>query len=136
MNQAFDTLFQFDESSVVGHAQNAAFYGCANSIALRSVKPGIRRELLETERNAQLFRIVLQDFYLNLIAHVDEITRMRQASPRHVSDMEQAVNAAHINESAVVGKVLYRARKNCAFLQILQGLAALGGDFFIKNGLA
>jgi len=44
---SFNALFQLDESAVVSHAQNAALDACANGIALRSVKPGIRRELLK-----------------------------------------------------------------------------------------
>src|SRR5882724_2206896 len=136
MDQAFNALFQLDESAVVGNAQDAALDARANGIALRSVKPGVRRELLKAERNAQFFRIVLQNFYLNLIAHVNEVTRMREPAPGHVSDMEQAVNAAHIDERAVVGQVLHRAGEDSAFGQILKGLAALGGDFFIENGLA
>src|SRR5579864_3433375 len=89
MDQPFNTLFQLDESAVIGHAQNAAFYARANGIALRGVKPWIRRELLKAEGDAQLFRIVLQHLYLDLVAHVDEVAGMRQPAPGHVSDMQQ-----------------------------------------------
>src|SRR5579859_6108501 len=136
VDQAFNALFQLDESAVIGHAQNAAFHARANGIALRSVKPGIGRELLKAERDAQLFRIILQDLYLDLIAHVDQVARMRKPAPGHVSDMQQAVNAAQINESAVVGEVLDRSGHDGALGQVLQRFAALGSDFFIQDGLA
>src|SRR5580698_8080516 len=105
MDQTFNALFQLYKCAVISHAQNAAFYAGANRIALSSVKPGIGRELLEAERNAQLVVIKFQDLDLNLIAHMDQVTRMRQPAPGHVSDMEQAVNAAQVHKSAVIGQV-------------------------------
>src|SRR5882757_9019607 len=125
MDKAFNALFQLDESAVVSHAQDTAFYAGANRIALSGIKPRIRRELLEAERDAQLFRIVLQDFHLDLIAYVDQITRMRKPSPGHVSNVEQAVNAAQVNKSAVIGKVFDRTGHDGVFFQVFQRLAAL-----------
>src|SRR5215472_2563227 len=49
--------------------------------------------------------------------------------------MQQAVNAAQIDKSAVIGEVLDRAREDGAFMQVFQRLAALGGDFFVQDGL-
>src|SRR5215813_15636333 len=101
VDQAFDALFQLDESAVVSHAENAAFYARADGITLRGIQPGIRRKLLESQRNAQLVAIELEHFHLNLVAHMDQVARMREPAPRHISDVEQAINPAKIDKSAV-----------------------------------
>src|SRR5262249_44756688 len=129
-------LLQLDESSVVGHAEYAALDASADGIALGRVEPWVGRKLLETERDAQLFRIKLQDFDLDVIADVYQVARMRQPAPGHVGDVQQAVNAAQIYESAVVGQVFHRAGKLRAFMQVFQGLLALGGNFFVEDGLS
>src|ERR1051326_5973563 len=101
VDQAFNALLQLDEGAVVGDAKHAALDARANGIALCGVEPRVRRKLLEAKRYAQLVGIELQNFYLDLIAHVHQVTRMSQASPRHISDVEQTVNAAQVDESAV-----------------------------------
>src|SRR5271166_3995960 len=47
---------------------------------------------------------------------------MLQAAPRHVGDMQQAVDTAEIDEGAVVGDVLDRAFQDDALFQHAQGL--------------
>src|SRR3954451_5966736 len=106
MDEAFDALLEFDERTVVDGGNNASFNVRADGITIHSVEPRVRRELLEAERDALLFVVVLQNFYLDLIANVDQVARMREASPGHVGDVEQAVETAEIDERAVVGKVL------------------------------
>jgi len=78
--QAFNPLFQFDKSAVVGHAQSAALHPGADGIALRGVEPWVRRKLLEPQRYAKLFRIEFQDLHLDLVANMDQVARMRQAA--------------------------------------------------------
>ena len=81
MHQAFNALLQFHERAVIGHAQHAALDARADWITLGGIEPRIRRELLESQGNAQLLTIKLEDFHLNLVAHMHQITRMREASP-------------------------------------------------------
>ncbi len=47
VDQAFDSLLQFDERSVVGHADDAAGNMRALGITMLGVKPRVRRELLK-----------------------------------------------------------------------------------------
>ncbi len=51
---------------------------------------------------------------------------MLDALPRHVGDVQQAVDAAEIDERTVVGEVLDHALERRAFLQVLQQRLALG----------
>src|SRR5579862_2548799 len=114
VNQAFDSLLEFNERSVVGDADDAAGNVCADRVAMLGIEPRIGRKLLEAERNALLVLVVFENFHLNLIADIDQIFGMREASPRHISDVQQAVETAEINECAILGKILNDASKACA----------------------
>ena len=81
VDQAFNALFQLHERAVVGHTDHASANMCALGIAMLGIEPGVGRELLESQRNALLIFVVLQDLHLNLIANVDQIFGVSQASP-------------------------------------------------------
>src|SRR5205085_649301 len=49
VDQALNTLFQLNESSVIGDADNASPHMSADGITLRGIEPRVRRELLETQ---------------------------------------------------------------------------------------
>src|ERR1700751_3366058 len=110
VDKPFDSLLKLNESSVVGDAQNSSFNVRAYWITLRGIEPRVRRELLKTKRNPLLVLVELQNLYVDLIANVHQITRMREPSPRHVGDMQQTVEAAQIDERAVIGKILNASR--------------------------
>ena len=61
---------------------------------------------------------------------------MRQASPRHIGDVQQAVDSAHVDKRAILGQVLDDAGKDAAFFQVLEGLAALFVLLFFQKLLA
>src|SRR5271166_529819 len=119
VHQPFDALLQLDERTVVGDADDPPAHMRSNRITLGRIHPRIGRELLKAQRYTLLFAIELENLHLNLVAHLHEVARMGQASPGHIGDVQQAVNAAEINERAVVGQVLHRAGNNAVFLQML-----------------
>src|ERR1700686_3516908 len=125
VDQAFNALLEFYKSAVIGDADHASVDVCAHGVAMLRIQPRIRRELFESERNALLVFVVLQDFHLNLVADVDQIARVRQTSPRHVGDVQQTINSAHVHECAVFGQVLDDPGEDAAFFQVLQCLTAL-----------
>ena len=51
---------------------------------------------------------------------------MGEAAPAHVGDVQQAVDAAEVDERTVVGEVLDRAGEDGAFAEVLHGGRALG----------
>ena len=61
---------------------------------------------------------------------------MVDAPPRDVGHVQQAVDAAEIDEGAVVGDVLDHAFENLAFLETGKQLGALLGPRFFQNGAA
>src|SRR5207237_7205976 len=66
--------------------------------------------------------IVLEDHDLQLVADLHDLGRVRYSSPRHVRDVQQAVDAAEIDERAVVGDVLHLTLEDDALLEHLQRL--------------
>ena len=61
---------------------------------------------------------------------------MLDALPRHVGDVQQAVDATEVHERAVVGEVLDRALDHGAFLQVVHERAALGGELLLDDRAA
>ena len=95
-------------------------------IAPREIGPGVRAELLEAERNAIALAVELEHFDFELLADADDLGRMLDALPRHVGDVQQAVDAAQVDERAVVGEVLDDALEHRAFLEVLEQRLAFG----------
>ncbi len=136
MHQAFNALLQLDERAVVRDRKNAALDMGADGVALRGVEPRVGRQLLEAQRDTLLVLVELEHLHLDLVAHVDQVARMRQPAPAHIGDMEEAVDAAQVDERAVVGQVLHRAGEDSSLAQLLQGVRPLGGLLLLEDLLA
>ena len=61
---------------------------------------------------------------------------MRDTLPRHVGDVQQAVDAAQVHERAVVGDVLDHTFADFAFQQLADQFGALFGAGFLEDGAA
>ena len=61
---------------------------------------------------------------------------MVDAAPCHVGDMQQAVDAAEVDERTVVGDVLDDAFDDLAFFEVLHDLRALLGAALFEHGAA
>src|SRR2546425_8549868 len=94
-------------------------------ITMLGVQPGVGRELLESKRYALLVAVVLEHFYLDLVAYVYQVPRVRQPSPRHVRNVEKAINAAQIHKRSVVSEVLHHTGEDGTFLQVFERLGFL-----------
>ena len=95
-------------------------------ITASQIGPWIGAELLQAERDAVALAIELEHLDLELLTDADDLGRMLDALPRHVRDVQQAVDAAQVDERAVVGEVLDHALERGAFLEVLQQRLALG----------
>jgi hypothetical protein len=90
------------------------------------VLPRVRLELLEAERDALALPVDVEDLDLDLLADLDHLRRVRDAAPRHVGDVQQAVHAAEVDERAEVGDVLDDALPDLVDLrELLHQLLAL-----------
>ncbi len=136
MHQAFDAILDLHEGAVVGDVRDLAEHAGVRGITAGDVLPGIRTQLLQAQRNARALAVELQDTYFHFLADLHHFRRMLDALPRHVGDVQQAVDAAEVDEGAVVGEVLHRAFHHRAFGQVVHQRAALGGEFLLHDGTA
>ena len=84
---------------------------------------GIGLELLHAQADALGLRIEPDHLDLDLLADLQRLGRMIDAPPGDVGDMQQPIDAAEIDEGAVVGDVLHHAVEDLAFLKALDQLA-------------
>src|SRR5690606_1110070 len=105
-------------------------------VAAPDVDPRVLAELLEAERNAIALAIELEHAHVEFVADVDHFGRMPHALPRHVGDVQQAIDATEVDERAVVGEVLDHALDHSAFLQAFEQLFALLGELALDHRAA
>src|SRR2546421_486848 len=68
--------------------------------------PRVSLELLHAERDALRLRVEADDLDLDGLADMERLGRVVDAPPGDVGDVEEAVDAAQIDEGAVIGDVL------------------------------
>ena len=61
---------------------------------------------------------------------------MRQPSPGHIGDVQQTVDPAKVDKSAIVGEVLDGAGEDRALFEVLQSMRAALGLLFLEDLLA
>ena len=136
VDEAFDALFELDEDAVVDDADDFAFNFAARGIFFRGVHPGIGHQLLQAEGNALLFFVELQNDDVELLLRLYDIRRVLDAAPAEVGEMEQAIDAAEIDEGAVFGDVFHVAVDNLTFGERFHQLGALGVQLFFEKSAA
>ena len=125
VHQAFDARLDLDERAVVGDVRDLAEQARAVRVAARDAMPRVVAQLLDAQRDAVLLGVELQDLGLQLLADLDHFARVTHTAPGHVGDVQQAVDAAEVDERAVLGDVLDHAVDDRAFMQRGQQFAAL-----------
>ena len=122
MDQSFDAALELDERAVVHDADHFALHPGADAVFLRHGVPGVGGELLHAEGDALLFGVELEHHDLDGFADLDDLRRMADPSPRHIADVQNAVDAAEIDEGAVAGDVLDCALEDHALLENFEDL--------------
>ena len=134
VHQTFDALFDFNECAVVGQVGHLAEHAGALRVAACQTVPRIIAHLLDAERNTVLFLVELQNLGFDFVAHRQYFGRMLDATPCQIGNVQQAIDAAEINERAVVGDVLDHALDDRAFLQVRQDRFTVGTHGFFQHG--
>src|SRR5690606_35276698 len=116
VHQTFNTFFQLSEAAVVGQVGNACHDAGVFRVRGLDGNPSIFDQLLQHPVASAALVILLQNLDVDLAANVDELGRVLDTLPGHVSDVQQAVFAAQINERTVVGEVLDHTFDMLAFL--------------------
>ena len=113
-----------------------ALEACADRIADVDAVPRVGTELLHAKRNTLGFRVDLDDLDFNFLTNFHNLARMVDALPAHVRDVQQAIDAAEINERTVIGDVLDDTLANVAFRHVGNDFCALFGAALFEDGAA
>src|SRR6267378_3645332 len=136
MHQSLDPGFQFYESSVIRHARNLPRDPGGGREALLDCFPRIGQKLFVTERDPLAIAIELEDLDLHRVAYLKKLGRILEASPGHIGDMQQSVNAAEIDERAIVGQILNLPFNDNLFFYLIQCVIFSTGIALFEHGLA
>src|SRR3954453_12821107 len=127
VDQAFDARLQFDERAVVGDVGDAALEPRADRELDLDPVPRIVQQLLHAERDAVGFVVDLDDLHLHGLADGQNLGRVIDPAPGDVGDMQQAVDAAEVDERTIIGDVLDHAVDDLTLFEVLYQLLALLG---------
>ena len=136
VHEALDAGLDLDERAVVGDVGDLAEEARARRVAARQADPRVLAQLLHAERDAVLLLVELEDLRRDFVADRQHFRRMLDAAPREIGDVQQAVDAAEVDERAVIGDVLDDALDDGAFLQRRQELLALLAQARLEHGAA
>src|SRR6476646_2832511 len=136
MDQALDAGLEFHKGAVVRDVGDASLETGADRILAFDALPRIVEQLLHAKRDPVRLVVDLDDLDLHLLADIEHFGRVIDAPPGDVGDVQQAVDAAEIDEGAVVGDVLHHAVDDLAFLEILHQLLALLGAGLLEHRAA
>src|SRR5690606_35083201 len=125
VHQTFDAVFHFNERTVVGEVRDLAEQARTLRVATGQANPGIFAKLLDAQRYAALFLVELEDLGFDFLTDLQHFGRMANAAPCHVGDVQQAVDAAEVDERTVIGDVLDDTLDDRTFVQGLEQLLAL-----------
>src|SRR4051812_11296979 len=131
VDQAFDARLQLDERAVVGDVGDAAGEARIQRVLCLDALPRIVQQLLHAERDAVGLVVDLDDLDLDGLADGEHFGRVIDPAPCDIGDVQQAVDAAEVDERTVVGDVLDHAVDHLTLFEVLhQFLALLGAGFF------
>ena len=98
--------------------------------------PGAGALLLQAQGDLFLLAIDVQDHHFDFLVDADHLRRMADAAPAHVGDVQQAVDAAQVDERAELGDVLDHALAELADFERGEQLGFLLGPFGLDQGPA
>src|SRR5690606_11952208 len=136
VHQTFDTVFDFNERTVVGEVRDLAEQAGALRVATGQTDPGIFAQLLDAQGDTALFLVELENLGFDFLTHLQHLGGVTHTAPCHVGDVQQAVDTAQVDERTVVGDVLDDTLDDGTFVQGLEQLLALFAHAGFENGTA
>ena len=117
--------FELDEGPVGHDVDDFAGVPAVDRVLGLDVLPRARRLVLERQRDLFLLAVHVQDVDFEFLVDLDHVVRIGDAAPAHVGDVQQAVDAAEIDEGAELGDVLDDALADLALFDLGQQLFAV-----------
>ena len=110
VHQAFNSIFDFHEGPVRHDIHDFAAHTAANGVLLLNLFPRRRLKLLQAQCDPVPLPVEAQHLHFELLLEGHALARVIHTAPRHVRDMQQAVNATNVEERSEIGDVLDRFR--------------------------
>ncbi len=97
--------------------------------------PRMSGKLLQTESDSLLLLVEVENYDLDLLIKFNNFLWVVYAAPREVSDVDETVNTAEVNEYTIVGDVLDCSFENLAFFEFADDFALLLLKLSLKESL-
>ena len=136
VHEALDAGLELDERAVVGEAHHLAARLRPGRVRLLDALPRVGRLLLVAERHAPAVAVEVQHDDLDLVADVEDLGGMADAAPAHVGHVQEAVDAAEVDERAVVRDVLHGPRERHALGEDFHRVLLLLLALLLEDGAA
>jgi hypothetical protein len=136
VHEALDAGFKLDKNTVIGDRRDPALHPRIDRVHFDDGRPGIGLKLLVAERDLFFFAVELEDLYLNVVARLEHLVRVAEAAPRHIGDVQQAVDTAYVDERAVFGEILDRSLDDVTDVDVGQRLRFLFVDDLVGDDLS
>ena len=135
VDQTLDTRLNLYECTVVGDDNHLAGDLVAHLQVLVESIPRMRSELLQTQSDALLLLVEVEDNNIDLLVELDNLLRIVDAAPAQVGDMDESVHTAQVDEYAVRGDVLHGTLQDLALLQLRDNLLLLSLELLLDESL-
>ena len=136
VHEALDPGLQLDERAVVRQAHHAAAGLGARRVGLLDALPRVGRLLLVAERHAAALTVEVENNDFDLISDLEDLGRVTDTTPAHIGHVEEAIDAAQVDEGSIIRDVLHRAREHHALGQDFQRVLLLLLALLFQHGAA
>ena len=133
VNKSLDAVFQLDERAIVGNGYHLSAHNRTDGVFVVGLGPWVGTNLFVAQGDTHCVRVELEDFDLELLAHLEDFRRMVDAAIGHIGDVKQTVDAAQVHKCTVIGDVLDAARHDRALGELLDGVFALVLALFLQQ---
>ena len=135
VDQTLNTGLDLNECTVVGNHNYLTLHVVAHlEVSIQSI-PRMRSELLQTEGDATLLVVEVEDNHVDLLVELDHLVGIVYAAPRQVCDVDESVNTTEVNEYTVRGDILNGTLKDLTLLELTDDLLLLGLELLLDESL-
>src|SRR5690606_4692344 len=135
VDEPLDPLLELDEGAVVRDRDHLPLDGLPLGVALGDPLPRVREQLLVPERDPLPLLVVVEDDDVELGVELDDLGGVADAAPAQVGDVEEAVDAAEVDEDAEVDDVLDGPLEHLADLERVEDLLPLLHEVLLDQRL-
>ena len=125
MNQSFYTWSNLNECTVVCKDNHFSCNLLSNFQSILNSIPWVSRQLFQTKSNSLLVIIEVKNNNVDLRIQLNNLFRMNNTSPRKVSNVNQSIYAAKVNEYTVACDVFNHTFQYLSFFKARHDLLLL-----------